>query len=169
MARQIIVLGTNHALQGADQVPTGKKIDDPTYEVLVRKLIDYFCLDYIFEEVSGCGPTTASKLEKPGLGYWDVDPPKSERPRYGIEPGLPFEGFCIYEVNDPRMPSPEPLATQKKLETEIGREKLWVERINEKRFENGLMICGVAHTFSVAARLKKSGFSVTVLVYTGPN
>jgi len=163
--RKMVVLGTDHALQGAEKLEDSKKIDDPTYGILVEKLVTYFSLDCIFEEASGLGPTTASKLQRPGLEYLDVDPPGNERHLYGIPPGLPFESFTIYDSSDPRIPKPEPYATQKKLATELGRERVWVERINNASFTNGLLICGAAHTFSAALRLDVSGFSVDVIIY----
>jgi hypothetical protein len=165
VGRKMVVLGTDHRLQGAERVEESKKIYDPTYGVLVGKLVTYFCLDYIFEEASGLGPTTASQLQGPGLGYLDIDPPGNERRQYGIPEGLPVEAFVIYEINDPRMPKPEPYATQKNVATELERERVWLERINNASFTNGLLICGAAHTFSVTLRLGVYGFSVDVILY----
>jgi hypothetical protein len=168
MDRRIVVLGTDHALQGAEKIRPEKKTNDPTYRVLVDKLIKDYSVDCIFEEASGCGPTAASGFERPGLRYFDVDLAGTERYQLGIPPGLPFEGYVIYEINDPRMPKPEPLATQKSVATELSREQHWVEKISKEQFTNGLMICGAAHTFSVASRLLSSGISVDVIMYLGP-
>src|SRR5271166_3068178 len=168
MDRRIVVLGTDHALQGSQNTPDDKKINDPTYQVLVEKLIKDYDVDCIFEEASGCGSTTASELKRTGLEYFDVDPQGPERKSHGIPEGLPIESYAIYEINDPHTPKSEPFATQKKLDTELGRERVWVERINKQQFKNGLMICGAAHTFSVARRLVDSGFSVDVIIYLGP-
>jgi hypothetical protein len=165
VGRIMVVLGTDHALQGVEKLEDSKKIDDPTYGVLVEKLVTNFSLDCIFEEASGLGPTTASKLQRPGLRYLDVDPPGDKYHLYGIPPGLPFETYVIYDSNDPRMPKPEPYATQKKVATVLGRERVWIERINSASFTNGLLICGAAHTFSAALRLDVSGFSVEVIIY----
>jgi len=166
MDRHIVVLGTDHALQGAERVPLEKKINDPTYGALLEKLIRDYAIECIFEEAFG--PTTASSLERPGLKYLDVDPPGPERKSQGIPEGLPIEDYEIYEINDPRRPSPEPYATLKKVDTEFAREKVWVERIKLESFTSGLMICGCAHTFSIASRLEDSGFSVDVIIYMGP-
>jgi hypothetical protein len=163
--RKMVVLGINHALQGVEKLGESKQPDDPTYAVLVEKLVTYFSLDCIFEEAAGLGPTIASKLQSPGLGYLDVDPPGNERHQYGIPRGLDFERFTIYDSNNLRMPKPEPYATQKKVATELGRERVWIEKINSANFTNGLLICGAAHTFSVALRLDVSGFSVDVIIY----
>lgn len=168
MGRHIVVLGTDHALQGAEKVSCKKKIADETYGVLVEKLIKDFSIEYVFEEASDLGPTTASRLKRPGLEYLDVDPSGPDRRSHEIPDGLPFEGYVIYEIDDRRKPNPEPLATQKKVETEFAREKLWVERIKKESFTSGLMICGCAHTFSVASRLVESGFLVDVIIYMGP-
>jgi hypothetical protein len=168
MDRHIVVLGTDHSLQGVEKAPPNKKINDPTYRVLVEKLIRDYVIECIFEEASGNGATTASVLQSPGLRYFAVDPAGPDRKSLGIPDGLLFEGYSIYEINDPRMPSPEPLATQKKADTEFAREKVWVERIARENFTSGLMICGCAHTFSLAFRLVDSGFSVDVVIYMGP-
>lgn len=87
MDRHIVVLGTDHALQGAEKVSCKKKIADPTYGVLVEKLIKDLSIEYVFEEASGLGPTTASALKRPGLKYADVDPPGLERHSHGIPEG----------------------------------------------------------------------------------
>ncbi len=165
VGRKMVVLGTDHALQGVEKLDKSKKIDDPTFGVLLEKLVTDFSLDYIFEEASGLGPTTASKLQRFGLGYLDVDPPGNERQRYGIPPGLPIETFVIYDINDPRRPEPELYATKKEAATERGRESVWLEKINKTSFTNGLLICGAAHTFSLASLLFASSFSVDVIMY----
>jgi len=167
MDRHVVVLGTDHRIQGAQGLGVDKKIDHPTYVVLIEKLVKDFLVDYIFEEASGLGPTAASKLGSLTMGYLDVDPPGDERQLYGIPmPQAPFfEDYVIYEINDPNMPKPEPFATIKYLPTHLGREKVWVDRINEESFKHGLMICGAAHTFSVARRLEESGSSVEVIIY----
>lgn len=168
MDRHIAVLGTDHALQGAEKVSFKKKINDPTYGVLLEKLIRDYAIECIFEEASDLGPTTASSLERAGLKYLDVDPPGPDRQLHGIPEGLPFEAYVIYEINDRRRPNPELFATQKSVDTEFAREKVWVERIKGESFTSGLMICGSSHTFSVASRLADCGFSVDVIIYMGP-
>ena len=56
--RIVVVLGTHHALQGIEKLDDSRKIDDPTYGVLVKELVKPRSIDYIFEEVSSLGPTT---------------------------------------------------------------------------------------------------------------
>jgi hypothetical protein len=161
----MVVLGTDHALQGLEKLPAPRKIDDPTYKVLVEKLIRDFYVDHIFEEATSFGPSTASNLQGTCLGYLDVDPPETEYHLYGIPPSLPIEDYPIYEPRDPRKPKPEPYATQKNVATVLGRERVWIERIASASFTSGLLICGAAHTFSIALRLGASGFSVDVIIY----
>jgi hypothetical protein len=163
--RKMVGLGTDHSLQGLEKLPQSKKIDNPTYGVLVAKLVRDFSVDYIFEEATNFGPSTASKLEATSLGYLDVDPPGNEYHLHGIPPSLPIEDYVIYEPRDPRKPKPEPYATQKNVATVLGRERVWIERITSASFTNGLLICGTAHAFSVASRLGVSGFSVDVIIY----
>jgi hypothetical protein len=166
MSGRMVVLGTDHGLQGSLDKNT---INDPSYTVLIEKLIECFSLDYIFEEASGRGPTTASKLQRAGLGYLDVDPPGPERHKYGIPRGLPCECFIFYEIRDPKRPNPEPTATIKSLNEVLAREKYWVTQISATKFASGLIICGCAHTFSVAAGLKTAGLTIEdVLIYMPP-
>lgn len=155
MDRKIVVMGTDHALQGAEKVGPSKRIDHPSYGKLVTILVEECSVDYIFEEVSDCGPTTASKLaHNRHIPYCDVDPVGPQRILCGIE--APFDNES-YVIDD---------ATQKKLKTEIGREECWVERIKERSFKSGLMVCGSVHAFSVATRLDSSGFEQSqVIIY----
>jgi hypothetical protein len=163
MGRKVVVLGTDHRLQGLEKLSASRKIDDPTYGVLVEKLIRDFSIDYIFEEATTRGPSTASKLQRPCLGYLDVDPPGPEYHLHGIPRPL-IEDYAIYDSADTDMPKPEPYATQKKLATVLGRERVWIERINSTTFTNGLLICGAAHTFSIARCLNASEFLVDVII-----
>jgi len=140
----IVVLGVHHALQGGVNVPEPLKIDDPTYGRFVTQLINEFSLDYIFEEASGLGPTTASKLQRPGLGYSDVDPSGPERIRLEMPSGL------------------------SEVQEALWREAFWVRTIANTSFKNGLMICGVGHTLGVAARLEGCGFSVDIRTHIVP-
>ena len=45
------------------------------------------------------------------------------------------------------------------------REEVWLRRITERQFASGLLICGIAHSLSMASRLEKLGFKVKVAVY----
>ena len=61
-------------------------MDDPRFKELLDELIAEDGIDFIFEEATGLGPTTAEKLS-PMLGpdrYLDVDPPRNERVKFGI-------------------------------------------------------------------------------------
>jgi hypothetical protein len=155
MSRRIVVLGTNHALQGAEKCPAEMKIEDPSYGKLLKILVEEFAVDYIFEEVGERGPTTASRLaHDKSLGYCDVDLSKRQRIQCGIEPPFDNESYVILD------------ATRKKLKTEIGREEVWIGRIKKQSFKSGLMICGSVHTLSVATRLESEGFDQDgVIIY----
>ena len=166
MGRRMFVLGTDHALQGAEKLEDSKKICDPDYDVLVRYRVQEYYIDYIFEEVSGRGPTTAGKMQRPGLGYLDVDPNEAERKALQIpESTLLGESFEFYEKNDALRPDPSPRALYNQAVPVLRREEVWLKRINNETFTNGLMICGAAHTFSAALRLGIAGFSVDVIIY----
>lgn len=135
-SRFIVVMGSHHALQGAENLPREKKVDDPSYGRLVKRLVSDWSVDYIFEEASGIGATTASKLKRPGLEYSDVDPPGPER----VKLGMSFQWSELQQA--------------------LWREELWVSTITKTAFKNGLMICGACHLFSVASRLQACGLSV---------
>jgi hypothetical protein len=60
MSESVIVLGTHHELQGSKRRPGN--IDDPLYEELIVHLIANQTIDFVFEEATGLGPTTAERL-----------------------------------------------------------------------------------------------------------
>jgi hypothetical protein len=144
--RYVVVLGTNHIFQGADNVQPSLQLYDPTYKKSLADLIKYHLVDYIFEEACGLGATTASKLEKPGsLGYCDIDVSEPER----------------YALGMPRGP---------KLAQALWREtELWVPKIKGASFKSGLVICGYAHLFSISSRLMDLNWSVDMSTHLVPN
>src|ERR1700676_779933 len=85
MTKHVTVFGVSHRIQGA---PTRvANIDDPSYEVLIRRFLELERKDFVFEEASGLGPTFAEKVAIETLGsgkYRDVDPSRDERPKYEI-------------------------------------------------------------------------------------
>ncbi|MGC2803951.1 MAG: hypothetical protein WCA41_19100, partial [Candidatus Acidiferrum sp.] len=84
----MIVFGTTHRLQGA--VRGRSNIDDPSYAELIGRLISEHQIDFVLEEATGLGPTTAEKIALCRWGqnhYLDVDPLKGERTNYGISLG----------------------------------------------------------------------------------
>ena len=75
MAKHVTLLGTSHRLQGAEK--SKFNIDDPIYTVVVDRLMQG--KDFIFEEATGLGPTTAEKLAHSKLGpisTWISTPPQ---------------------------------------------------------------------------------------------
>jgi hypothetical protein len=71
MARSMVVFGTSHALQGAQNYP-GVSVNAASYSKLIEQLISRQTIDFIFEEASGKGPTIVSKLAG-HIPYLDVD------------------------------------------------------------------------------------------------
>src|SRR5260370_17856274 len=45
------------------------------------------------------------------------------------------------------------------------REQIWVDRLIERTVAKGLLICGLYHPFSVAAKLLNRGFEVEARTY----
>src|SRR6266566_3062338 len=84
MNRLVVVLGTTHELQNGGKY--WRRVDDPQFRELLDMLVAEDAIDFIFEEATGLGPTTAEKLSLT-LGpdrYLDVDPPRKEREKFGI-------------------------------------------------------------------------------------
>jgi hypothetical protein len=83
----VTVLGTYHELQGSKKRPGN--INDPLYVDLITDLIQDQTIDFIFEEATGLGPTTAEDLSAKLVGanrYLDLDPPTQKRQIFGIAP-----------------------------------------------------------------------------------
>jgi len=159
MCAQITVLGTCHNVQGAERWH-GRKLDDTQYRVVLERLVDES--DFVFEEATGLGPTTAERLSAPRLGaghYLDLDPPLDQRFAFGlaertgdqspIDPCDPNTDFCNSELVDPH----------------ARRENLWLHTIEEKTFDNGLLVCGFLHTLSMSFRLQSVGYTVRAFHY----
>jgi hypothetical protein len=158
MGGHIIVFGTSHNLQGPENAPHRKTIDDPTYDYLVSELLEG--KDFVFEEASGMGPTKAERLTLRHLGpdrYLDVDPHADRRDEFGI--GKTGASREIEASN------PDPLVVVFQDE-QAKRELLWLKKIAEKKCHNALFICGYLHTLSMAFRLDSAGYEVQTYYYT---
>lgn len=159
VSRLVVVLGTHHELQGSEK--RSGNVDDPFYSELLKDLIRGEGLDFIFEEATGLGPTTAEKLSQAKLGtnrYLDVDPPLHDREKFGI-PKV---------TNNPFMIGSPPNATFADWvfpEVHAKREKLWIKRMTERDFKKSLMICGIAHALSFSFRLESAQFTVKTAQY----
>ena len=83
MSRFVVVLGTLHQLQGAQN--RQGNVDDPNYTKLIQSLIwgqmNDENLNFVFQEASGVGPTIAEQTaaEDCEHRYLDVDPSSEER------------------------------------------------------------------------------------------
>lgn len=150
MSKAVGVLAVPHPLQGPG---FRGYVNDPHFSRLVTGLMTD--VDFVFEEASGNGPSTAEELAKTILGaghYLDVDPAPSERPPYGIgetggrDPIDPMDERSVLEWAD--------IGENRK------REELWVTKVLALSFENGLAICGLAYALSFAFRLRSAGIGI---------
>jgi hypothetical protein len=159
MNRRVTLLATLHELQGAEKRPGN--VDDPMYAKLLKQLIIGEGIDFVFEEASGWGPTTAEKLSLGMLGpnrYVDVDPPREERAKFGI----PADSNDSYMIGSPPKVA---FASWQFHEVQARREEFWIQELTRQEFESGLMVCGLAHGLSFAFRLHAANFSVKALEY----
>jgi len=159
----LTVLGTYHELQGSKKRPGN--INDPLYEELVTYLIQDQAIDFVFEEATGLGPTTAEHLSGKLVGanrYLDVDPPTQRRQIFGI----PSETNKPLMLGTP-MSNPPNIgwANWQPIRTHEARERLWLERIKNQAFNKGLMICGIAHMLSFAFHVQDARFEVKAIDY----
>jgi hypothetical protein len=159
MMPRVTVLATLHVLQGAEK--RVGNVHDPMYLALLNKLMVSESVDFIFEEASGLGPTIAEKLalERLAFGHYvDLDPARGERAEFGIpanssEPNMigspPTVAFANWQV----------------LQVHAKREALWLKRMQQRKFESALVICGLVHLLSFAFRLQDASFSVQAINY----
>jgi hypothetical protein len=160
--RFVIVFGTTHRLQGA--VRGRSNIDDPSYAELIGRLISEHQIDFVLEEATGLGPTTAEKIALCRWGqnhYLDVDPLKGERTNYGISLGT-GSWFAIDPEDSQKS---KDVACWDYVEEHEKREKLWLQRVEGASFTRALMICGAAHLLSFSFRLRSAAFDVKALYY----
>jgi len=146
-SKRVFVFGTSHRVQGSPHFP--ESVDDPGYTVRLNEIISEQSIDGIFEEASGYGQTTASRLVESlsSIRYLDVDPHPDLRKLSGI-------------VDTNGQPFPKNLSVEQMIEEQVQREELWCKRIVEQDFKSGLVICGFLHTLSVAFRLRVVGYGV---------
>jgi hypothetical protein len=159
MNPRVTVLATLHVVQGAEK--RVGNLHDPMYELLLNKLMISERADFVFEEASGLGPTIAEKLSVKQLGfdrYLDIDPARGDRAEFGI-PSSSNEPDMIGE------PPKVAFAHWQLLGVHAKREELWMERIQEQKFESALVICGLIHLLSFAFRLREAKFSVQAINY----
>jgi hypothetical protein len=156
--RKVTILGTLHQLQGAEKA-VWKKIDDPTYEKVVKQLL--IGKDFLFEEASELGPTTAERLAWTELGadhYQDVDPHRDKREALGIHQTGGWNPI------EPWNPDTDKLGFEFASE-HAKREGLWMGKIGERAFAKALFICGCLHTLSMSFRLLSVGYEIETFHY----
>jgi hypothetical protein len=146
--KSAIVLAVPHQLQGPGFAAF---INDPAYRELVGGLIRG--VDFVFEEAAGRGPSIAEELAKsllePGR-YLDIDPPKDQRTKHGLaEATGGTEPIDVFRLPD--------TYRWELVDEHRKREELWLQRILDKSFSRGLVICGTAHGLSFAFRLGCAG------------
>jgi hypothetical protein len=162
VSKSLIVFGTSHQVQGAKGHP--RNVDDPTYSEFIEGLICGYQIDFLFEEASGLGPTTAEGVALLRLGaghYLDVDPHRDKR----SEHGLAAETGSIWPIDpcDPRRSLD--VAVWEFLDEHAKRESFWLQRLTAQNFTRGLFVCGYLHTLSFAYVARSEGFKVTSLYY----
>ena len=159
MTPRVTVLATLHVVQGAEK--RLGNVHDPMYVALLNKLILSEGIDFIFEEASGLGPTIAETIARAELGYGryvDIDPELGERARFGIPPNS-SESHMI------GVPPTVAFANWQILDVHARREELWMQRMQEHKFESALVICGLIHLLSFAFRVQAANFSVQAINY----
>jgi hypothetical protein len=155
-APSVVVFGTLHELQGPGFV---NAVDDASYRLRIKQLVN--ASDFVFEESNGKGPSYAELAAKSfargsKIGYLDIDAP-TQRKKDGTEETA--------ILNDPVDPQPNYISGEEKIVLHLKREMGWLVQIWEKQFKNALLICGAAHSFSMAFRLQAAGFQVRVFLY----
>jgi hypothetical protein len=154
--RLVVVLGTSHALQMAENREDREhNVDDPVYTKLVEHFVACSGIDFIFEEASECGPTAAEKLaDSLHKKYLDVDPHPDNRHRYRLD-----------RDTGQNLDPPFDHVTWTFAEKQFKREDFWVEKIRRESFQAALVICGIVHTLSLSGRLMSAGFDVYAHCY----
>lgn len=163
MSGFVTVLGTYHELQGSKKRPGN--INDSLYVDLITDLIHDQTIDFIFEEATGLGPTTAEDLSAKLVGpnrYLDLDPPTRKRLIFGIPPETNKSVMLGTPMSNPPHVG---WANWQPIRTHEAREKLWLERMKGQAFNKALMICGIAHMLSFAFRLQDARFEVKAIDY----
>lgn len=107
------------------------------------------------------GPTIAQGIAG-AIPYVDVDlyPGTSKRHDGEVESG----SLAIpVDLTDPRLS--KDFYSWEFVDRQAEREEFWLQRIEERKFSSGLIICGYVHLLSFAFRLKAAKFDVECLCY----
>jgi len=128
-------------------------VDDPAYSQWIKNFLAEG-IDLIFEEASLRGPSAAENVAKgKGIEYLDIDPAPSDRHKFGI-PEHTSGGGGIDPVHS------RDVYEYVTIEAQIKREEVWLQRVRSQKFQNRLVICGIAHGLSFGVKLHSNGFRV---------
>lgn len=146
----------SHRVQGEPTFPGG--FTDPDYETVLRDIISSKVIDFVGEE-GGDSTTVAEKIAKEMLGdghYLNVEP--EDRGQHGI--GETFSGYRLSGIAGDEIEVLRWFVAENEK-----RERIWVDHLIQRTNENGLLICGLFHAFSVAAKVLDRGFKVEARTY----
>jgi hypothetical protein len=143
MQRKICILGTHHAYQYL--------APRTTYLQNVKNLIETHSVDLVAEEATGIPDVSYAhrlimNVFDSRILWKNVDLTKDERKK-------------VPDIN------PMGLGTLVDFDLHKLREWVWVIRTSRAMKDSALLICGLAHTFSVADNFQLAGFAVETNVY----
>jgi hypothetical protein len=143
MQPKICILGTHHAYQY--QAPRFRYLEN------IKNLIEIHSVDLVAEEATGIsGASYAQVLIKrvfaSRITWKNVDLTVEERK-------------IVPDIN------PMGLGTLQDFDLHTLREWVWVIRTSKAMKDSALLICGLAHTFSVAEKFLLAGYAVETNTY----
>jgi len=142
--RKACIFGTFHGYQ--------YKVPRPKYLNELRALIEIHSVDFVAEEATGI----------PGESYIQSELSKDE-----FKARVSWKNVDITREERAKMPDKNSigLGTLFDFDFYMARERIWVARTVEAMKNSALLICGIAHTFSVAEKFQCAGFEVETNVY----
>jgi hypothetical protein len=143
MQRKICILGTHHAYQY--QAPRFRYLQN------VKDLVEIHSVDLVAEEATGMPDTSyahrlITSVFASRITWKNVDLTVEERK-------------IVPDIN------PMGLGTLQDFDLHTLREWVWVIRTSKAMKDSALLICGLAHTLSVADKFQMAGFAVETHVY----
>jgi hypothetical protein len=147
MKLKICILGTHHAYQ--------YKVLRPAYLQNLRDLIEMHGVDLVAEETTGM----------PRASYAE------DLVNAGFRPRTTWKNVDLTKDERKLVPDINPCAFGTLLDFDLHnlREWVWIIRTTKAMKHSALLICGLAHTFSVANKFVSLGFDVEVHVYFDRN
>jgi hypothetical protein len=144
MHRKICILGTYHAYQY--EAPRLKFLQE------LKNLIEIHSVDLVAEEATGI-PTDASYAKQLIVSEFDSK--------------ILWKNVDLTAVEREKVPDINPmgLGTLVDFDLHTLREWVWVIRTSKAMKDSALLICGLAHTFSVADKFQLAGLAVETNVY----